>query len=102
MTAAAAMARAIDSAVSSRRSPPSDLGFLDSITEEEKKVLAKHFPNAKPSGTGVVHLDRRIEILDKRAKWRARIATWSELVWLTGKAGGVVLVFGFAWQHFVA
>lgn len=84
----------------SRQSPqPPDLGFLDSITEEEEKVLKKHWPDATPEGDGVDHLSRRMEMLDNRARWRARIATGNEIVWLAGKAAGVVIAFGFLWGH---
>jgi hypothetical protein len=87
---AARVLRTVGDAVSTQ---PPDADFLGRLTEEEDRVLDKHWPEAKPSGDGVDYFDQWMQIRAKRWRWRARIAIGGEIVWLLGKVAGVAIFF---------
>ena len=95
------MLRTLRDVLSRQAERPSDHDFLEKLTEEEEKVLGKHWPEARPSGDGVEQLDQRMQIRLNRWRWRSRVATGGEIVWLLGKIGGLVICLGYAWQHVV-
>lgn len=77
--------------------PRGDL--LEGLNELEQKVLLLHWENGHPNGDGSSHFDEAIEIRLTRLRKKARNETWGENIWLAGKIGTVLLVFGAAWQY---
>lgn len=79
--------------------PNGDL--LDTLAEEEERVFQKHWPAGKPSGEGVPYFDEVMQMRLMRLRWKLRVETDGEVVWLVSKLAGVVVVFGVAWESFV-
>lgn len=95
--------KAVSEAVASlRSSQPPNGDLFESLSQAEKEVLGKHWPTAKPSGDGDPYYDGFMKIRLRRLRWRSRVETGGELTWLLGKAAGVVLIFGVAWQSLVS
>ncbi len=93
---------ALSEAVASFRAPqPSDADLFESLSQAEKEVLQKHWPDGRPSGGGDSYFDGFMQIRLRRLRWRARVKTGGELTWLLGKLAGIAVVFGIAWQSFV-
>lgn len=78
-----------------RRDQPLEKDLLDSLNEAEEKVLPRHWPEGRPSGDGVSYFDKMMQIRMERLRWRSRIATGREIVWL---AVTVVVCLAVVWQ----
>jgi hypothetical protein len=81
-----------------RRNPPPEKDLLDSFNEAEEKVLPRHWPKGKPSGDGISYFDKVMQIRVGRLRWRSRIQTGREIVWL---AVTVVISLAIVWHQFL-
>lgn len=86
-------------ASSVRPSKPPSGDLLDTLRDEEERVLRKHWPDGRPAGDGVDYFNRAMQIRVRRLAWKSRIETGGEIAWLLGKLGGVFVVLAFAWEH---
>jgi hypothetical protein len=78
--------------------PPSG-DLLDTLRKEEEKVLRKHWPDGKPTGSGDSYFDQMMKIRVSRLWWRSRVETGGEIVWLVGKLGSVLICVGVASEY---
>jgi hypothetical protein len=84
-----------------RATGPPNGDLLDTLKNEEDKVLHKHWSKGGPTGDGSPYYDKLMGMRMRRLMWKSRIETGGELVWLVGKLCSVLVAFGFAWQHVV-
>lgn len=75
-----------------RGSQPPRSDLLDALSEEEEKVLQRHWPTGGPTGDGNSYYDELMQIRIRRRRWQSRVATVWEWVWLGGKAAGIAAV----------
>lgn len=94
--------QAIGDIAGTLRSPHPPQGDLfEALAEEEEKVLRKYWPKGRPTGDGEPYYDELMKIRVRRRRWKARIETGGELVWLCGKLAGVIVVVGVAVNQFL-
>jgi len=77
--------------------PRGDL--FDGLDELEQNVLLRYWEDGRPEGDGSSYFDEALEIRLTRLRKQARNETWAENLWLAGKVGATLVVFGAAWQY---
>jgi len=83
---------------SARREQSLDKDLFDGLSEAEEQVLSRHWPKAKPSGSGASLYDDVVQIRVRRLRWRSRLKTAREIVWM---AMVVIICAAATWHQFL-
>jgi hypothetical protein len=81
-----------------RGASSTDQDLLESLTQTEDQIFRKHWPDAKPSGDGAQLYDEVLQIRVRRLKWRSRLKTMREVVWIVVIA---ISCSTLAWHQFL-